>query len=113
MVGSPADDYVRDFVSEVPRSHVLTLRWVMRPPRPGEALDGPAMPADRIIRDAARSVLDAEHPVRVFDGDEMLGVVDDEAILRVVVAEDDVIEEPADHPTSTDAHVPAQQGAAQ
>ena len=41
VVGTPADDYVRDFVSEVPRSHVLTLRWVMRPPRPGEALDGP------------------------------------------------------------------------
>ena len=78
VVGAPADDYVRDFVSEVPRSHVLTLRWVMRPPRPGEALDGPAMPADRIIRDAARAVLDADQPVRVFDGDEMVGVVDDE-----------------------------------
>ncbi|HEX3309715.1 MAG TPA: hypothetical protein VHS32_25985, partial [Streptosporangiaceae bacterium] len=93
----------------------LTLRWVMRPPRPGESLDGPAMPADRIIREAARGVLDAEHPVRVFDGDEMVGVVDDEDILRVVVAEDDVIEEPAgaDHATLTDAHVPTQQGAAQ
>ena len=55
VVGTPADDYVRDFVSEVPRSHVLTLRWVTRPPRPGESLDGPAMPADRIIRDAARA----------------------------------------------------------
>ncbi len=92
VVGAPADDYVRDFVSEVPRSHVLTLRWVMRPPRPGEALDGPAMPADRIIRDAARGVLEAEHPVRVFDGDEMVGVVDDEDILRVVVAEDEVLD---------------------
>ena len=96
VVGTPADDYVRDFVSEVPRSHVLTLRWVMRPPRPGEALDGPAMPADRIIRDAARAVLDAEHPVRVFDGDEMVGVVDDEDILRVVVAEDEPVERPAE-----------------
>ena len=47
------------------------------------------MPADRIIRDAARGVLDADQPVRVFDGDEMVGVVDDEAILRVVVAEDE------------------------
>ena len=26
VVGAPADDYVRDFVSEVPKSHVLTLR---------------------------------------------------------------------------------------
>ena len=111
VVGTPADDYVRDFVSEVPRSHVLTLRWVMRPPRPGEALDGPAMPADRIIRDAARAVLDADQPVRVFDGDEMVGVVDDEDILRVVVAEDEPIEGPADadHPTTADTHIPARQ----
>jgi glycine betaine/proline transport system ATP-binding protein len=113
VVGAPADEYVRDFVSEVPRSHVLTLRWVMRPPRPGEELDGPAMPADRIIRDAARGVLDADRPVRVFDGDEMVGVVDDEAILRVVVAEDEPIEEPAgsDRPTAADTEVPAPQGA--
>ena len=113
VVGAPADDYVRDFVCEVPRSHVLTLRWVMRPPRPGEALDGPAMPADRIIRDAARAVLDAEHPVRVFDGDEMVGVVDDEAILRVVVAEDEPIEEPATRaPTAAaDGRRPVEQDA--
>src|SRR5690349_7249560 len=99
VVGAPADDYVRDFVSEVPRSHVLTLRWVMRPPHPGEALDGPAMPADRVIRDAARAVLESEHPVRVFDGEEMVGVVDDEAILRIVVAEDEPVAEP-EHPES-------------
>ena len=30
VVGAPADDYVRDFTSDVPRSHVLTLKWVMR-----------------------------------------------------------------------------------
>ena len=26
----PADDYVADFVRDVPKSHVLTLRWIMR-----------------------------------------------------------------------------------
>src|SRR3954467_805618 len=30
VVGQPADDYVKEFVSDVPKSHVLTLRWVMR-----------------------------------------------------------------------------------
>ena len=110
VVGAPADDYVRDFVSEVPRSHVLTLRWVMRPPHPGEALDGPAMAADRIIRDAARAVLDSEHPVRVFDGDEMVGVVDDEAILRVVVAEDEPIADPDASAPAADA-TPVEQDA--
>jgi glycine betaine/proline transport system ATP-binding protein len=32
LVGAPADDYVRDFVKDVPRSHVLTLKWIMRAP---------------------------------------------------------------------------------
>ena len=41
VVAQPADDYVKDFVSEVPKAHVLTLKWVMRDPRPGESMDGP------------------------------------------------------------------------
>ena len=40
-----------------PRSHVLTLRWVMRDPRPDDAMDGPEMPCDTIVREAARAVL--------------------------------------------------------
>ena len=48
VVGAPADDYVSDFVSDVPRSHVLTLKWVMRDAaarrrRP----DGPGDPSTR------------------------------------------------------------------
>jgi glycine betaine/proline transport system ATP-binding protein len=88
VVGAPADAYVKDFVSEVPKSHVLTLRWVMRPPRPGEADSGPVLQADRIVKDAAREVLAAHGPVRVFSGNELVGIVDDEDILRVVVAEE-------------------------
>jgi glycine betaine/proline transport system ATP-binding protein len=88
VVGAPADDYVRDFVSDVPKSHVLTIRWVMRPARPEDALDGPELPPDMIVRDAARAVLSAAAPVRVVRDGELLGVVDDDAILRVIVAED-------------------------
>ncbi len=88
VVGAPADDYVKDFVSDVPRSHVLTLRWVMREPKPGEAEGAPALPADTIVREAARAVLAAEGPVRVVEGDQVVGIVDDEDILRVVVAEE-------------------------
>ena len=51
LVGAPADDYVADFVRDVPKSHVLTLRWVMRPPTPDDATDGPAFPATTVIRD--------------------------------------------------------------
>ena len=41
LVGSPADDYVANFVRDIPRTHVLTLRWIMRDPRPGEETGGP------------------------------------------------------------------------
>jgi glycine betaine/proline transport system ATP-binding protein len=88
VVGAPADDYVRDFVSEVPRSHVLTLYLVMRPPRPDEAMSGPEMAPDTIVRDAARRVIDSEHPVKVVDNGQLLGVVDQDDILKVIVAEE-------------------------
>jgi len=88
VVAQPADDYVRDFVSDVPRSHVLTLKWVMREPE-GEVLDGPVLQSDQIVRDAARVVLDHHGPCRVADGDRIVGVVDDEDILRIVVAEEE------------------------
>jgi glycine betaine/proline transport system ATP-binding protein len=90
VVGAPADDYVRDFVSEVPRSHVLTLKWVMREIRDGDSMEGPVMSSDTIVRQAAKAALASEHPVRVVDGAErVIGIVDDDAILRVVVAEEE------------------------
>jgi len=88
VVARPADDYVKDFVSEVPKSHVLTLKWVMREPRPGESLEGPALPVTTVVRQAARAAIASEHPIRVMDGDTLLGVVDEEDIMRVVVAEE-------------------------
>jgi glycine betaine/proline transport system ATP-binding protein len=88
VVAQPADDYVRDFVSDVPRSHVLTLKWVMREPN-GAGAEGPVLQADQIVRDAARVVLDHHGPCRVAEGDRIVGVVDDEDLLRVVVAEEE------------------------
>jgi len=90
VVGAPADDYVRDFVSEVPKSHVLTLSWVMRERRPDESLEGPEMAPGTVVRDAARRVIDSEHPVRVVENGQLLGVVDQDDILRVIVAEENV-----------------------
>jgi glycine betaine/proline transport system ATP-binding protein len=92
VIGAPADAYVRDFVQEVPRSHVLTLRWVMRPPRPNDSMSGPEMEADTVVQSAARVALDSEHPVRVMENGELVGMVDDEDILRVVVAEEEQVD---------------------
>jgi glycine betaine/proline transport system ATP-binding protein len=88
VVAAPADDYVRDFVSDVPRSHVITLRWVMRDPLPGESLEGPVMSPDTVIRDAAKDALASEHPVRVMRDGNLLGVVTEVDIIRVIVAEE-------------------------
>lgn len=90
VVAAPADAYVADFVSDVPKSHVLTLRWIMRPPAsPDEGVGAPTLRDTAIVRDAARTVLDHDGLVRVVDAeDRFVGVVDDEDILRVVVAEE-------------------------
>ena len=84
LVGAPADDYVRDFVREVPRSHVLTLRWVMRPPRPDDVLDGVELGPDVVVRDAVRTVLQDDRPLKVVEDGRLLGVVGHAEILSVV-----------------------------
>ncbi|TVT24553.1 glycine betaine/L-proline ABC transporter ATP-binding protein [Amycolatopsis acidiphila] len=88
LVGAPADDYVRDFVRDVPRANVLTLKWIMRPPRAGDELSGPELAPDVVVRDATREVLAAEKPVKVVRDGELLGIVGDEEILAVVAGEE-------------------------
>ncbi len=88
VVARPADDYVAEFVSDVPKSHVLTLRWVARPVTDELAPDAPVLQSDVVVREAARVVLAHHGPVRVVEGDRVIGMVDDEDILRMVVAEE-------------------------
>jgi len=85
VVGAPADDYVADFVRDVPRSHVLTLRWVMREPRDDDATDGPEYPPDTVIRDAVPAAVATDKVIRVADGQRLLGVVDRVQILSAMV----------------------------
>jgi glycine betaine/proline transport system ATP-binding protein len=84
LVGAPADAYVADFVRDVAKSHVLTLRWVMRPATADDALDGPAFPATTIIRDALHAAAATESPIRVFDDGQLVGVVDRAQILETI-----------------------------
>jgi glycine betaine/proline transport system ATP-binding protein len=87
LVGAPADDYVRDFVRDIPRADVLTLRWILRAPRPDEPLDGPELGPDVLVREATRLVLESDRPVKVVEGGTLLGVIGDEEILAVVAPE--------------------------
>ncbi|MCU0504679.1 MAG: glycine betaine/L-proline ABC transporter ATP-binding protein [Chloroflexi bacterium] len=84
IVGSPADDYVRDFVQDVPRSHVLTLRWVMREPRDDDPVDGPELPPDTVIRAAVHVASATESPIRVVEDGRLVGVVDRVQILAAI-----------------------------
>jgi len=88
LVGAPADDYVRDFVRDVPRSDVLTLRWIMRPVQPDDELDGPELGPDVVVREATRAVLAADRPVKVVDDGQLLGIVGDDEILAIVAGTD-------------------------
>jgi glycine betaine/proline transport system ATP-binding protein len=87
LVGAPADDYVADFVSDIPRSHVLTLKWIMRPPARDDVLDGPELAPDTVVLEAVRAVLAADRPVKVVRDGELLGVVGHEEILTAVAGE--------------------------
>ena len=84
VVGAPVDDYVRDFVQDVVKSHVLTLRWVMREPRPDDPLDGPEFPPTAVSRTAVHAATSTDTPIRVVDGGRLLGVVDRADILTAI-----------------------------
>jgi glycine betaine/proline transport system ATP-binding protein len=89
LVGAPADDYVADFVRDVPKSHVLTLRWVMREARPDDELDGPEFPPQTVIRTAVHAAAATEKPIRVVDDGRLLGVVDRAQILAAIAGLED------------------------
>jgi glycine betaine/proline transport system ATP-binding protein len=84
VVGAPIDDYVRDFVQDVPRAHVLSLRWVMREPREDDPLDGPEFPPSTIIRSAVHVATSTDKPIRVVSEGRLLGVVDRADILTAI-----------------------------
>jgi glycine betaine/proline transport system ATP-binding protein len=88
LVGAPADDYVRDFVRDIPRADVLTLRWIVRQPRAGEELANLELGPDVLVREATRQVLESPHPVKVVADGQLLGVIGDEEILTVVADRD-------------------------
>jgi glycine betaine/proline transport system ATP-binding protein len=89
LVGSPADEYVANFVRDVPRSHVLTLRWIMRPANGADAADGPRVPVTTTVRDAVPMLADSDRPIFATEGNEIVGVVDREAVLRAIAGEGD------------------------
>ncbi|WP_367321237.1 glycine betaine/L-proline ABC transporter ATP-binding protein [Streptomyces sp. HUAS ZL42] len=83
IVGSPADDYVREFVRDVPREQVMTVRTAMRS-APAEAAGGPAIAPDATVSEAIEAVARAGAPARVVDDGRCVGMVDADALLELV-----------------------------
>ena len=87
LVGSPADEYVENFVRDIPRSHVLTLRWIMREARAGEE-DGPKLDVATTVRNAVPVIASSELPCCAVDDGRIVGVVDKDAVLTAIAGEE-------------------------
>jgi glycine betaine/proline transport system ATP-binding protein len=87
LVGSPADEYVENFTRDIPRSHVLTLRWVMREPEPGEPTDGPRLDVGTTVRRAVPVLAGSEKPVCAVENGSVVGLVDRDTVLTAIAGE--------------------------
>jgi glycine betaine/proline transport system ATP-binding protein len=84
VVARPVDDYVRDFVRDVPRSHVLTAGGIMQPPLPADATAG-TVPDTTLVSDLLPIVVASDRPVAVLgDEGQVCGAVDRLAVLQAL-----------------------------
>lgn len=87
VVGRPANAYVADFTSDVARTTVLTARWLVRDAFPGERTDGPTTAPGTVLAQVLPMLAASTAPVRVVEGDTLLGYVGRDDVLRAI-AED-------------------------
>jgi glycine betaine/proline transport system ATP-binding protein len=86
VVLDPADEYVENFVRDVPRSHVVPVEAVMAPPS-----DGPfagEVSSDTKVRDVVGLVAHNDLPVRVVRDGATVGSIDRVGVLSVIAGED-------------------------
>jgi glycine betaine/proline transport system ATP-binding protein len=88
LVGSPADEYVENFTRDIARSHVLTLRWIMREPEPDDSTDGPKLDVRTTMRRALPALAASERPVCCVEDGRIVGIVDRDAVLRAIAEEE-------------------------
>jgi len=88
LVGSPADEYVENFTRDIARSHVLTLRWIMRDPQPEDSTEGPKLDVRTTMRRALPALAASSLPVCCIEDDRIVGIVDRDAVLRAIAEEE-------------------------
>ena len=100
LVGSPANDYVANFVRDIPRTHVLTLRWIMRDPKPGEQTGGPELDVRTTVKDAVPIAAETDGPIRATEDGRCVGIVDRVSILQAMAEPPESASEPGAAPAS-------------
>jgi glycine betaine/proline transport system ATP-binding protein len=84
VVARPVDDYVRDFVRDVPRAHVLTAGGIMRGPVAAHETAG-TVAATTLVSDLLPIVVATERPIAVLDEEgRVCGAVDRLSVLRAL-----------------------------
>jgi len=84
LVANPKDDYVANFVRDIAKSHVLTLKYLARPLRSDETAASIELASNTIIREATSKILEAHHPVHVVENGKSIGVVSAEDVLGLI-----------------------------
>ncbi|WP_017590629.1 quaternary amine ABC transporter ATP-binding protein [Nocardiopsis ganjiahuensis] len=122
VVGRPANAYVADFTSDVARTTVLTARWLVRDPFPDERTDGPTTEPGTVLAQILPMLAASTAPVRVVEGDTLLGYVGRDDVLRaiaedqlegadqVAAIEEETVEEISDEATDHAGPAPAGDG---
>ncbi|WP_435058728.1 quaternary amine ABC transporter ATP-binding protein [Streptomyces sp. bgisy060] len=84
IVTRPADDYVRDFVRDVPHEQIVPVSRAMRPAVGDEARQGAELPPSATVAEGIAAVARDGVPARVVSDGKLLGVVDHVRLLSVV-----------------------------
>ena len=87
LVGEPADEYVANFVRDIPKSDVLTLRWIMRELTPDDPTDGPRLDVTTTVRQAMPALAAGEKPVCAVENGKVVGIVDSDAVFQAIAGE--------------------------
>jgi glycine betaine/proline transport system ATP-binding protein len=87
VVLNPADEYVRNFVRDMPRSHVVPVEAVMSPLRSTE--HGGDVLVGTKVRDVVKLLAASDRPVRVMSANnEPVGEVSQLHVLSVIAGEE-------------------------
>jgi glycine betaine/proline transport system ATP-binding protein len=87
LVGEPADEYVANFVRDIPKSDVLTLRWIMRDPTSADSIDGPRLDVTTTVSKAVPALAASEKPVCAVENGKIVGIVDRDAVFQAIASE--------------------------